>query len=336
MHSITLIPGDGIGPEITNAVKTVIEATGVAFRWDVQQVGQKALKEYGTPLPESAINSIKINKVALKGPVTTQVGKGFRSINVTLRQTFDLYANIRPVKSLPGIKTLYDDIDMVIFRENTEDLYAGIENVISENQVEAIKVITRKACRRIAEKAFEYARNNYRKKVTAIHKANIMKKSDGLFLEEARKVAEEYKDIQYEELIVDNACMKLVQQPQKFDVIVTENLYGDIISDLCAGLVGGLGVVPGMNVGDNFTIFEAVHGSAPDIAGKNVANPLALLLSAMEMLKYLEEHNAAHSIQRAVYELLIDGKYLTPDLGGSLTTDEMTQEICRLVANNSI
>lgn len=333
MHKITLIPGDGIGPEITDAVKSIIAASGVDVLWDVQEVGQKALQIYGNPLPDVAIESIKANKIALKGPVTTQIGKGFKSINVTLRQTFDLYANIRPVKSLPGVKTPFSDVDMVIFRENTEDLYAGIENVINEDRVEAIKVITRKASRRIAEKAFEYAHQNNRKKVTAVHKANIMKKSDGLFLEETRKAADKYSDIAYDELIVDNTCMKLVQQPEKFDVIVTENLYGDIISDLCAGLVGGLGVVPGMNVGEDYMIFEAVHGSAPDIAGKNIANPLALLMSSVEMLKVIGETRAANSIQTAIYKLLEDGKHLTPDLGGSATTSEMTQELCRLVAN---
>lgn len=333
MHKITLIPGDGIGPEITNAVKSVIAASGVDVSWDVQEVGQKALQIYGNPLPDVAIESIKANKIALKGPVTTQIGKGFKSINVTLRQTFDLYANIRPVKSLPGVKTPFSGVDMVIFRENTEDLYAGIENVINEDRVEAIKVITRKASRRIAEKAFEYAYQNNRKKVTAVHKANIMKKSDGLFLEETRKAADKYSDIAYDELIVDNTCMKLVQQPEKFDVIVTENLYGDIISDLCAGLVGGLGVVPGMNVGEDYMIFEAVHGSAPDIAGKNIANPLALLMSSVEMLKVIGETRAANSLQTAIYKLLEDGKYLTPDLGGSATTSEMTQELCRLVGN---
>lgn len=331
MHKITLIPGDGIGPEITDAVKSIIAASGVDVLWDVQEVGQKALQIYGNPLPDVAIESIKANKIALKGPVTTQIGKGFKSINVTLRQTFDLYANIRPVKSLPGVKTPFSDVDMVIFRENTEDLYAGIENVINEDRVEAIKVITRKASRRIAEKAFEYAHQNNRKKVTAVHKANIMKKSDGLFLEETRKAADKYSDIAYDELIVDNTCMKLVQQPEKFDVIVTENLYGDIISDLCAGLVGGLGVVPGMNVGEDYMIFEAVHGSAPDIAGKNIANPLALLMSSVEMLKVIGETRAANSIQTAIYKLLEDGKHLTPDLGGSATTSEMTQELCRLV-----
>lgn len=333
MHKITLIPGDGIGPEITDAVKSIIAASGVDVLWDVQEVGQKALQIYGNPLPDVAIESIKANKIALKGPVTTQIGKGFKSINVTLRQTFDLYANIRPVKSLAGVKTPFSDVDMVIFRENTEDLYAGIENVINEDRVEAIKVITRKASRRIAEKAFEYAHQNNRKKVTAVHKANIMKKSDGLFLEETRRTADKYSDIAYDELIVDNTCMKLVQQPEKFDVIVTENLYGDIISDLCAGLVGGLGVVPGMNVGEDYMIFEAVHGSAPDIAGKNIANPLALLMSSVEMLKVIGETRAANSIQTAIYKLLEDGKHLTPDLGGSATTSEMTQELCRLVAN---
>jgi isocitrate dehydrogenase (NAD+) len=334
VHRVTLIPGDGIGPEITGAVKTVIDAAGVAICWDEQQVGQKTLEKHGDPLPEHVIESIKTNKVALKGPVTTQVGKGFKSINVTLRQTFDLYANIRPVKSLPGINSLFKDVDVVIFRENTEDLYAGIENVIDNDRVEAIKVITRKASRRITEKAFEYAKLHGRKKVTAIHKANIMKKSDGLFLEEARKAAAKYSEVKYDELIVDNACMQLVQQPGKFDVIVTENLYGDIISDLCAGLVGGLGVVPGINEGQEFTIFEAVHGSAPDIAGKNIANPLALILSTVEMLKHLGELEAANSIHKAVYDLLQEGKYLTPDLGGSATTLEMTKELCRLVGSS--
>ncbi|HHX23996.1 MAG: isocitrate dehydrogenase (NAD(+)) [Tepidanaerobacteraceae bacterium] len=333
MYNITLIPGDGIGPEITDAVKSVIDAAGVAVKWDEHQVGNTALEKYGEPLPEHVVDSIKTNGIALKGPVTTQIGKGFKSINVTLRQTLDLYANIRPIKTLPGVKTLFEDIDMVIFRENTEDLYAGIENVINEDRVEAIKVITRSASRRIAEKAFEYAKNNDRKKVTAIHKANIMKKSDGLFLQEVREVAGKYSDIKYEELIVDNACMKLVQQPSKFDVIVTENLYGDIISDLCAGLVGGLGVIPGMNVGKDCIIFEAVHGSAPDIAGKNIANPLALILSATEMLKHLGENEASDSIKKAVFDLLKEGKNLTPDLGGNATTYEMTQELCHRINN---
>jgi isocitrate dehydrogenase (NAD+) len=331
MYNITLLPGDGIGPEITESVKSVIDAAGVAIQWDEHQVGQKVLEKYGTPLPDNVIESIKSNKIALKGPVTTQVAGGFKSINVSLRQMFDLYANIRPVKSLPGVKSLFKDIDIVIFRENTEDLYAGIEHVIDENRVEAIKVITRSASRKIVTKAFDYARQNGRKKVTAVHKANIMKKSDGLFLEEARLAADKNNEIQYNELIVDNACMQLVQRPEKFDIIVTENLYGDIISDLCAGLVGGLGVVPGINAGNDYMIFEAVHGSAPDISGKNKANPLALLLSAVEMLKFLQEPEAADSIQKAVYRLLKMGSCLTPDLGGKATTTEMTRELCRLI-----
>jgi len=333
VHRITLLPGDGIGSEITEAVRTVIAAAKVPVQWDVFDVGQRAIEKYGDPLPQDVISSIKANKVALKGPVTTQIGSGFKSINVNLRQTLDLYANIRPIKSLPGINSLYTDIDMVIFRENTEDLYTGIEKVIDDNRVEAIKVITRDASRHIAKKAFQYAVENGREKVTAVHKANIMKLSDGLFLEECKKVAEKHKDIKYEEIIVDNACMQLVQNPQKFDLIVTENLYGDIISDLCAGLVGGLGIVPGMNVGKEYVIFEAVHGSAPDIAGKNIANPLALILSAVEMLKYLNEDNAALSIEKAIYQLLIEGKRLTPDLGGDATTRQMTQEICDLIKN---
>ncbi len=333
MYNITLIPGDGIGPEITDAVKTIVDAVKVKVRWDVQQAGQSALEKYGTPLPQSVIDSINANKVALKGPVTTHIGKGFKSINVTLRQTFDLYANIRPIKSLPGIKTFYKDIDIVIFRENTEGLYVGIENVIDEDRVEAIKVITRRGSRRIAKGAFEYAKLNNRKKVTAIHKANILKKSDGLFLEECRKSAEKHSHIEYDEMIIDNACMQLVQYPGKFDIIVTENLYGDIISDLCAGLVGGLGVIPGINMGREHMIFEAVHGSAPDIAGKNIANPLALLLSTIEMLKHLDELEAAQSIQKAVCTLLKEGKSLTPDLGGNATTTEMTKELCYLISN---
>jgi len=331
MYKITLMPGDGIGPEITESVKTVIEAAGVPIRWEEYPVGERALKEYGTPLPEPVISSIRENKVALKGPVTTEVAKGFKSVNVSLRQIFDLYANIRPVVSLPGIKTLFRDIDIVIFRENTEGLYAGIEHVVNEDRVEAVKVMTRPACRRIVAKAFEYARQQGRKKVTAVHKANILKKSDGLFLEEARRIAEENNDIQYEEMIVDNACMQLVIRPQSLDIIVTENLYGDIISDLCAGLVGGLGMVPGINAGENYMIFEAVHGSAPDIAGKNIANPLALLLSAVEMLKYLGEDGAASFILGAIYELLREGSHLTPDLGGNSTTTEMTRRLCQLV-----
>lgn len=331
MYKVTLIPGDGIGPEITESMKSVIAASGVDIEWDIKEAGQKAVLEKGSPLPEDVIASIRENRIAIKGPVTTQVGKGFRSVNVTLRQTLDLYANIRPVRTIPGIKAKYENIDIVIFRENTEDLYAGIENTIDNDRVEAVKIITREASRRIASKAFEYSRKNGRRKVTAVHKANIMKLSDGLFLEEARKVSKDYNDIQYEEMIVDNTCMKLVQCPEDFDVIVTENLYGDIISDLCAGLVGGLGVVPGINMGEECAVFEAVHGSAPDIAGKNIANPTALILSAVEMLKYIGEYTAAKKISDAVCQILKKGRCITPDLGGTAHTDEFTRELCRML-----
>lgn len=331
MRKITLIPGDGIGPEIVKSVIDAVNESGAKIQWEIREAGLKAIDKYGLPLPEDTIESIKRNRVALKGPVTTQIGKGFKSINVALRQKLNLYANIRPVKKLPGIKTPYDDVDIVIFRENTEDLYAGIEHRIDENRVEAIKLITRDASRRIALKAFEYAKKNNRKKVTAIHKANIMKQSDGLFLDEVRNVSLDYHDIQYNEMIVDNACMNLVMHPERFDVLVTENLYGDILSDLCAGLVGGLGLVPGMNIGDDYAVFEAVHGSAPDIAGKNVANPTAILLSAAEMLKYIGEGGPSLKIHDAVDKVLAEGVYLTPDIGGSCSTQEMTERICHFI-----
>lgn len=331
MHNITLIVGDGIGKEITKSAMAVIDSTGVKIEYDILVAGEEALLKCGNPLPDDVIDSIKKNKVAIKGPVTTQIGKGFKSVNVGLRQKLDLFANIRPVKSIPGVKAINDNVDIVIFRENTEDLYAGIEEVVSEDEVHAIKVITRKASRNIARAAFEYAKKNNRKKVTAIHKANIMKLSDGLFIEEIRNVSKDYADIKYDEMIVDNACMKLVQSPEMFDCIVTENLYGDIISDLCAGLVGGLGVVPGMNIGDEYAVFEAVHGSAPDIAGKNIANPIAIILSSVEMLKYIGEADAADLIEKAVFKLLSDGKVLTPDLGGTSNTDELTAELCNII-----
>jgi len=331
MHIITLIPGDGIGPEITECVKKVIDAAGVRIDWDVKEAGQKALEKYGCPLPDDVCYSILKNKVALKGPVTTHIGRGFKSINVTLRQKLNLYANIRPVRLLPGVKSFYKNVDIVVFRENTEDLYSGIECKINDDRVEALKVITREASRRIAYAAFKYARDNKRIKVTAVHKANIMKLSDGLFLEETRKASSEFREIQYNEMIVDNACMKLVQRPEDFDIIVTENLYGDIISDLCAGLVGGLGVVPGMNVGDDCVIFEAVHGSAPDIAGKNIANPIAIILSSIEMLKHIGEVDAANRIEKGVHTLLYNRKYLTPDLGGNSSSNIMTEELCRII-----
>lgn len=331
MHRITLIPGDGIGPEVTESVKEVIKSSGAVIDWEIVEAGEKALLKYGSPLPENVVDSITRNRVALKGPITTQVGKGFKSINVTLRQKFNLYANIRPVRTLPGIKSFYNNVNIVIFRENTEDLYSGIECRIDDNKVEAIKVITREACRRIASSAFEYCRKYNRKQVTAVHKANIMKLSDGTFLDETRKISEKYTDIQYNELIVDNTCMKLVQNPETFDVIVTENLYGDILSDLCAGLVGGLGVVPGINMGDGFAVFEAVHGSAPDIAGRNIANPIALILSSVEMLKYIGEIRAADLVEKAVETMLREGQHLTPDLGGNGSTDEFTRKLCSII-----
>lgn len=331
MHRITLIPGDGIGPEIVESVKDVIKASGVSIEWDIMEAGKVAVNRYGCPLPDHIIDSIRSNKIALKGPVETEIGKGFKSVNVTLRQKLNLYANIRPVKSLPGIKSRYEGIDIVIFRENTEDLYGGIEKVVNKDRVEATKVITRDASRRIALSAFEYAKKFGRKKVTAVHKANIMKLSDGLFLEEARNIAAGYPTIQYNEMIVDNTCMNLVMYPEKFDIILTENLYGDILSDLCAGLVGGLGVVPGMNMGDDCAIFEAVHGTAPDIAGKNIANPIAIILSSVEMLKYIGEFSAAKNISFAVNKLLYDGNYLTSDIGGSAGTSKMTLELCNII-----
>ena len=278
-YKITLIPGDGIGPEVTEAARLVIEASGVNVNWEVVEAGEKVMEEYNTPLPDYVLESIEKNKIALKGPITTPVGKGFRSVNVALRQKFNLYANVRPVKTYPGIKSRYTDVNFVIIRENTEDLYAGIEHKIGDYAAESIKLITRPASERIAKFAFELAKNEGRKKVTAVHKANIMKFSDGLFLECARKIAEEYKDtdIEFEDVIVDAMSMKLVQNPERYDVLVLPNLYGDILSDMGAGLVGGLGVVPGANIGENIAVFEAVHGSAPDIAGKSLANPLATI-----------------------------------------------------------
>ncbi|MBO8137196.1 MAG: isocitrate dehydrogenase (NAD(+)) [Desulfotomaculum sp.] len=326
-HNVTLIPGDGIGPEITRAVRKIIEASGVNICWEVVEAGAAVIPEYGTPLPDHVINSIKKNKVAFKGPLTTPVGKGFRSVNVALRKELDLYANLRPAKSLPGIAARYSNIDLVVVRENTEDLYAGVEHMVGRDAAESIKIITREASKRIVKFAFDYAVKNNRKKVTAVHKANIMKLSDGLFLECAREVAEEYQNIEFEDVIVDAMCMKLVQDPGNYDVLVMPNLYGDIISDLCAGLIGGLGVAPGANIGSEVAIFEPVHGSAPDLAGKNKANPLAAVLSAVLMLKYLEEFQAAELIYNAVIEVLKEGIHLTNDLGGMSSTIEMTEAI---------
>jgi isocitrate dehydrogenase (NAD+) len=326
-HKITLIPGDGIGSEITGAVVRIIEASGVEIEWESFIAGAEALSRYGDPLPEPVLESIKRNRVALKGPLTTPVGTGFTSVNVRLRKTLDLYANLRPVRNLPGLVTPFGDLDLVVVRENTEDLYSGIEHVVVPGVVESLKIITEKASTRIARFAFDYARRENRKKVTAIHKANIMKLSDGLFLDCFRKVAAEYPEIAADDKIVDNACMQLVMRPQQFDVMLLENLYGDIISDLAAGLVGGLGVVPGANIGEFGAVFEAVHGSAPDIAGKNIANPTALLQTAIMMLRHLGERAAADLVERAMIHTLANKQVRTRDLGGTASTTEYTEAI---------
>lgn len=324
---ITLIPGDGIGPEITRAAARIIEAAGAGIEWEVQEAGMKVFTEQNTAVPEALLASIRRNKIALKGPITTFVGKGFASANVTLRKELDLYANLRPVRNLAGIPSRYEDVDLVIVRENTEDLYAGIEHVVVPGVTASIKIITSLASERIAHFAFKYARQRNRKKVTAVHKANIMKLTDGLFLESARKVAAEYPDIEFEDQIVDALCMKLVMDPHRFDVLLLSNLYGDIVSDLAAGLVGGLGVVPGANYGDEFAVFEAVHGSAPDIAGKGIANPLAILFSGIMMLRRLQRDDIADRIKNAAFAVLQKGKVRTPDLGGKASTEEFADAI---------
>ena len=327
MQKVTLIPGDGIGPEITNSVTEILKAAGAEIEWEVQTAGADVAEVEGSPLPDRVIESIKRNKVALKAPVTTPIGKGFRSVNVALRKSLDLYSNLRPCKNIDGIKTRFDNVDLVIVRENTEDLYAGIERQIDADSAESIKIITRKASTRIAEFAFDYAVKNNRKLVTAVSKANICKLSDGLFLECAREVAKKYPQIEYKEILVDNLCMQLVQKPEQFDVLVLPNLYGDIVSDLCAGLIGGLGVAQGANIGLDAAVFEPVHGSAPDIKGQNKANPTSLLLSAIEMLKYIEQREVAEKIEKALYKTLKEQKVITADLGGNATTNEFTQEI---------
>ena len=327
MHKITLIPGDGIGPEVTNATLRIIEAAGVKVEWESFIIGAAAIAEYGDPLPEALLESIKRNRIALKGPVGTPIGSGFASVNVGLRKKLDLYANLRPVKNLPSIKTRFDNVDLVIVRENTEDLYSGLEHEVVPGVVESLKIITEKASRRIARFAYEYDRKYNRRRVTAIHKANIMKLSDGLFLKCVRDIAKEYPEIQSDDKIVDNACMQLVTHPENYDVLLLENLYGDIVSDLAAGLVGGLGVVPGANIGEQVAIFEAVHGSAPDIAGKNIANPTALLQSAILMLKYIDEMDAALRIEKAIDQVLTEATVRTPDLGGTANTTEFTYAI---------
>jgi isocitrate dehydrogenase (NAD+) len=330
-YTITLIPGDGIGPEVTAAAVRVLTATGIEFDWQTEVAGASAVGEHGTALPPRVLESVRRNKVALKGPTETPVGTGHRSVNVALRKELDLYANLRPLRSLPGVKSRYEDVDVVVVRENTEDLYSGLEHVVVPGVVESLKIITERASTRIALFAFEYAVAHGRKRISAIHKANIMKLSDGLFLDCCRLVAKQYPQIQYDEIIVDNACMQLVLDPTRFDTLLLENLYGDIVSDLCAGLIGGLGVAPGSNIGDGVAIFEAVHGSAPDIAGKNLANPVALILSSALMLEYLGEKDAGARVRKAVLAVLEEGKTLTRDLGGSSGTTEIAEAVAARV-----
>lgn len=328
MRTITLINGDGIGPEISDAVVKIINATGLKIDWDIQTAGADVIETDGTPLPDRVLESIKRNKIALKAPVTTPIGKGFRSVNVQLRKSLDLYANLRPCKNLPNVKTKFDNVDIVVVRENTEDLYAGIERQVDADTAESIKIITRKASERIAKFAFDYAVKNDRKEVCCVTKANIMKLSDGLFLECFRNVAKNYPQIKTREILVDNVCMQLVQNPCQFDVLVLPNLYGDIVSDLCAGLIGGLGVAQGANIGLDCAVFEPVHGSAPDIKGQNKANPTALLLSAVEMLKYIGESDCAIKIEKALFKTLENG-VCTADLGGCASTSEFADAVIK-------
>lgn len=335
-HKATLIPGDGIGPEVTEATLQVIDATGVRFEWDRQElVGATALEELGDPLPESVIDSIKRTRVALKGPVTTPIGKGFKSVNVQLRQKLDLYTNVRPCISLPGVSEHFQDVELTIFRENTEGLYAGIENFDERLQIaDSIARITRRGSERVIRFCFEYARKHGHRKVTLAHKANILKMSSGLFLEVGRDIAREYPDIEFNDRIIDNMCMQLVIRPEEYDCIVTTNLFGDILSDLAAGLVGGIGVVPGSNIGDDYAVFEAVHGSAPDIAGQQKANPTALIRSAEAMLRHLGEAAAADAIHNALVDVYAERKHLTGDQRGSASTAQFTDHLCEKVQAN--
>jgi isocitrate dehydrogenase (NAD+) len=332
-HYCTLIPGDGIGPEVAQAAVRAIEATGVDIRWRRAELNEAIIQEAGKTLPQYLLDSLNETRVGLKGPVSTPVAGGFQSVNVALRKALDLFANVRPVKTLPGIKTRFQDvsIDMVIFRENTEDLYSGLEHEIVRDVVTSLKVITRTASERIARYAFSYARENSRRQVIAIHKANIMKLADGLFVRCCREVAKQYPEIQYKELIVDNASMQLVMRPETFDILLLPNLYGDIVSDLAAGLVGGLGIVPGANMGETHAVFEAVHGSAPDIAGQGKANPTALMLSAVMMLIHIGETAAATKLQSAVESVYREGKFLTSDVGGAASTEDFTEAVMRAV-----
>lgn len=328
-YTVILIPGDGIGPEVTAAARRVIDAVGVPIEWEVKEAGSDVLYKYGTPLPDETIAAIRQNKVALKGPITTPVGKGFRSVNVQIRKALDLFVNFRPAKSIPSIETRYDDVDLIVVRENTEGLYSGIEHVVVPGVVESLKIITETGSERVARFTFELARRHGRKRVTVVHKANIMKLSDGLFLEVCRRIAREYPDIQYDEAIVDATAMQLVLDPHQFDVLLMENLYGDILSDLASGLIGGLGLAPSANIGAECAVFEAVHGSAPDIAGQNIANPTALILSGVLLLRHLGETQAADRIYRATVHTLASVR--TRDLGGSASTTEFTDAVLQAV-----
>jgi isocitrate dehydrogenase (NAD+) len=327
MRTVTLIPGDGTGPELTSAMRRVIDASGAKLKWEIAEAGEDAAATHGTPLPPATLESIRRNRVAIKGPISTPVGSGYRSINVALRKEFDLYAGIRPCKSMDGVPSPFESIDIVLIRENTEDLYAGIEHWVGKDAAESIRIITREGSRRIAHTAFEYAARNARRKVTIVHKANILKFTDGLFLETCRDVAKDYPQIQVEDRIVDNMAMQLVQRPQEYDVLLCPNLFGDILSDLCAGLVGGLGVAPGMNLGKEAAIFEAVHGSAPQFKGQDKLNPTALILSGVLMLEHLNEHRAAERVLQAVKTVIEEGEHVTFDLGGQASTTRMTDAI---------
>ncbi len=328
-HKITLLPGDGIGPEVTSATVRVVEATGAKIEWESFVVGAEAMAAEGTPLPSSVLDSIRANRVCLKGPVTTPVGTGFRSINVELRQRLELYANLRPAKTIPGLEGRFDNVDLVIVRENTEGLYSGLEHQVIPGVVESLKIVTEKASLRVSKFAFEYARKHGRKRVTAVHKANIMKLTDGLFLDCFRTVAKDYPEIEADDRIIDNMCMQLVVRPETYDMLLMENLYGDIVSDLCAGLVGGLGVVAGANIGLEAAVFEAVHGSAPDIAGQGIANPLALMRSSVLMLRHLDLTNEADRLAAALRKTVVDDKIRTGDLGGKASTSEFTEAVVR-------
>jgi isocitrate dehydrogenase (NAD+) len=335
-HTITLIPGDGIGPEVTGAAIRILEATGVKFEWESYEAGAEAFEKYKEYIPKELIASIERNRVGFKGPVTTPIGGGFSSINVALRKKFELYANFRPIRNLPHVPTRYPDVDLIILRENTEGLYSGIEHEVVPGVVESLKIITEKASTRIARFAFKYARENKRKKIHAIHKANIMKLSDGLFLRCARDVSKGYPEITYGEHIVDNTCMQLVMNPYQYDMLLLENLYGDIISDLCAAFVGGLGLVPGANFGDECAIFEAVHGSAPDIAGKDIANPTAVVRSGLLMLRHLGEHEAALKIRNALERVYREKKHLPRDVGGTAGTSEFADAVIAAMESSTV